>query len=160
MIEADVNVWYHSTLRGDQASIRIGKGSNLQDNCVVHSGVGADVLVGEYVTIGHGAIIHGCQIGDNTLIGMGAILMNHCVIGSNCIIGAGALIPQNAQVPDYSLVIGNPGQIIRNVTKEEVVNVHKNAVSYIKLARENPDFHKSEPSLAQPTECQLPNTPT
>jgi carbonic anhydrase/acetyltransferase-like protein (isoleucine patch superfamily) len=144
-IEEDVNIWYHSTLRGDRASIQIGRGSNLQDNCVVHGGMGANVTVGEYVTIGHGAIIHGCQIGGNTLVGMGAILMNHAVIGNNCIIGAGALVPQNAQIPDNCLVIGNPGQIVRNVTKEEIVSIHKNAEIYINLARQNSEFHQNEP---------------
>ena len=93
-------IWYNAVVRGDRDSIVIGKESNIQDNAVVHLGSGYPVEIGDHVTIGHGAIVHGCKIGDNTMIGMGAILMNGCKIGKNCIIGAGALVTQNVEIPD------------------------------------------------------------
>ena len=91
-------IWYNAVVRGDRDSIVIGKESNIQDNAVVHLGSGYPVEIGDHVTIGHGAIVHGCKIGDNTMIGMGAILMNGCKIGKNCIIGAGALVTQNVEI--------------------------------------------------------------
>ena len=134
--EEDVGIWYHATVRGDRGSIVIGKGSNIQDNCVVHVDEGYPVEIGEYVTIGHGAIIHGSKIGDNSLIGMGAILMNGCAIGKNCIIGAGALITQNTIIPDNSLVLGNPGKIKRELTQEEIERNRQNAEFYVQEARD------------------------
>lgn len=132
----DVGIWYHATVRGDRALITIGKGSNIQDNCVVHVDEGYPVEIGEYVTVGHGAIIHGSKIGDNSLVGMGAILLNGCVIGKNCIIGAGALVTQNTVIPDNSLVLGNPGKVKRELTKEEIERNHQNALFYVEEARE------------------------
>lgn len=136
-IDENAGIWYHATVRGDRASIRIGKCSNIQDNCVVHVGAGYPVTIGENVTIGHGAIIHGCEIGDNSLIGMGAILMNGCVIGKNCIVGAGALVTEGTVVPDNSLIFGNPAKIKRQVTKEEIDGNLRNAALYVEEAAEN-----------------------
>ena len=124
------SIWYNAVVRGDRAPIKIGKGSNVQDNCVVHVESGYSVSIGEGVTIGHGAIVHGCSIGDNSLIGMGAILLNGCKIGKNCMIGAGALITQNTEIPDNSLVIGNPGKVRREVTPEEFESIRENALHY------------------------------
>lgn len=124
------SIWYHAVLRGDRNSIMIGNGSNIQDNAVVHMDSGYSVEIGDHVTIGHGAIVHGCKIGDNTMIGMGAILMNGCRIGKNCIIGAGALITQHVEIPDCSLVIGNPGKVKRTVTEDEIRHNLKNAQLY------------------------------
>ena len=132
----DVGVWYHATIRGDKAPIVIGKGSNVQDNAVVHVDADHPVTIGQNVTIGHSAVIHGCEIGDNSLIGMGAIVMNDAKIGKNCIVAAGALVTQNAQIPDNSLVLGNPAKIKRNVTEDEVAANLRNAESYIEEARE------------------------
>lgn len=134
-IEEDCGIWYHATVRAERASVRIGRGSNIQDNCVVHVDAGHTVSIGENVTVGHGAIIHGCTIGDNSLVGMGAILLNGCHIGRNCIIGAGALVTQNTVIPDNSLVLGNPGKIKREVTEEEVTSNLKNALHYVEEAR-------------------------
>ena len=131
----DTSVWHHATLRADDGPIRIGKGSNVQDNAVLHMDPGGEVELGEYVTVGHGAIIHGCKVGDNTLIGMGAILMNHARIGRNCIIGAGALVTQGMEIPDNSLVMGSPGRIKRAVTEEEARTSRQNAVHYVEKAR-------------------------
>lgn len=131
----EVGIWYHTTVRGDRAGIFIGRRSNIQDNCVLHVGSGFPVEIGENVSVGHGAIIHGSRIGDNTLIGMGAILMNGSVIGKNCILGAGALVTQNTVIPDNSLVLGNPGRIKRQVTAEEIAENLQNAELYVQEGR-------------------------
>ena len=133
----NVGIWYHATVRGDRSTIVIGKGSNVQDNAVVHVDAEHKVEIGENVTIGHSAIIHGCFIGDNSLIGMGAIIMNGARIGKNCIVGAGALVTQNMIIPDNSLVLGNPAKIKRQVTEEEIAANLRNAESYVQEAREN-----------------------
>ena len=135
-LREDVGIWYNATVRGDKDTIVIGKGSNVQDNSVVHVDAGHPVKIGENVTIGHGAIIHGCEIGDNSLVGMGAIIMNDAKIGKNCIVAAGALVTQNAQIPDNSLVLGNPAKIKRELTAEEIAHNLHNAASYVKEARE------------------------
>ena len=132
----DVGIWYHATVRGDRASIVIGDRSNIQDNAVVHVDTEHNVIIGKNVTVGHGAIIHGCEIGDNTLVGMGAIIMNGAKIGKNCIVAAGALVTQNAQIPDNSLVMGNPAKIKRVVTEEEIALNLRNADSYVEEARQ------------------------
>lgn len=132
----DVGIWYHATIRGDRASIIIGRRSNVQDNAVVHVDDNYPVTIGENVTIGHGAIIHGCEIGNNSLIGMGAIVMNGARIGKNCIVGAGALVTQNTIVPDNSLILGNPAKVKRQVTEEEIASSLHNADLYVQEARE------------------------
>jgi carbonic anhydrase/acetyltransferase-like protein (isoleucine patch superfamily) len=134
-IEENVGIWFHTTIRGDRAPIHIGKGSNIQDNCVIHVGKGQPVTIGENVTIGHSAVVHGCTVGDNTLIGMGTILMNGAFIGSNCIIGAGALVTQNMRIPDNSLVLGSPGKVIRSVTPREIQANLMNAKMYVDEAQ-------------------------
>lgn len=130
-ISRDCSIWYHAVLRSIDAPITIGHSSNVQDNAVIHVDHDHPVSIGSYVTIGHGAIIHGCSVGDNSLIGMGAILLNGSKIGKNCIIGAGALIPQNKIIPDNSLVIGAPGKVVRQVTAEEIAQNRQNAESYV-----------------------------
>lgn len=129
-----VSIWHHAVVRGDRASVCIGDGSNIQDNCVVHVDAGYPVEIGKNVTVGHGAILHGCSIGDNSLVGMGCILMNGCHIGKNCIIGAGTLITQGMVIPDNSLVIGNPGRVKRSVTEGEIKQNLENAALYIREA--------------------------
>lgn len=135
IIEENASIWFHATIRGDRAAIIIGKNSNIQDNCVVHVDEAHPVTIGENVTIGHSAVIHGCRIGDNSLIGMGAILLNGCVIGKNCIIGAGALITQNTIIPDHSLAFGNPAKVKRTVTNEEIATNKQNALFYAAEAK-------------------------
>lgn len=136
-LSEDVNIWYHATVRGDRSSIVIGKGTNIQDNSVVHVDAGFPVVIGENVTVGHGAILHGCSIGDNSLVGMGAIVMNGAEIGKNCIIGAGALVTQGTKAPDNSLLLGNPARIKRQVTEEEIAGSLQNAAFYVQEARES-----------------------
>lgn len=128
------SIWFHAVIRAENASIFIGNNTNIQDNCVLHVDEGADIHIGNGVTVGHGAIIHSCTIGSNSLIGMGAIILNHAVIGKNCIVGAGTLITQNTIIPDNSLVIGSPGKIARTVTDSEIEDIRQNSAHYVKEA--------------------------
>ena len=130
-IKKEANVWYNATIRSVDDPIVIGEGTNIQDNAVVHTDKGYVVEIGSLVTIGHGAIIHGCSIGDNSLIGMGAIILNGAKVGNNCIVGAGALITKNTIIPDNSLVLGSPAKVIREVTQEEIRASIDNAKLYI-----------------------------
>ena len=125
------SVFFGAVLRGDRAPITIGSGTNIQDNCVVHVDYDYPVVVGQNVTVGHGAILHGCTVGDNTLIGMGTIVLNGARIGRDCIIGAGALVTQGKVVPDGSMAYGNPARIIRQLTPEEVEANRANAQAYV-----------------------------
>lgn len=129
------SIWFHATVRADRGEIHIGKGSNIQDNAVVHVNEGFPVYIGDNVTVGHGAIVHGCRVGDNSLIGMGAIVLNGARIGKNCIIGAGALVTQNAVVPDNTLAVGSPAKIMREVTAQEIESNRNNAEEYIKESK-------------------------
>lgn len=130
-VEKNCSIWYNATVRSTESTITIGEGTNVQDNAVIHVGSHHPTTIGSYVTIGHGAIIHGCTIDDNSLIGMGSIILNGAKIGKNCIVAAGAIIPQNKVIPDNSLVMGTPGKIIRQVTDEEIQQNRKNAEHYI-----------------------------
>ena len=125
------SVWYQSVVRGDHDRIEIGEGSNIQDGCVLHADPGFPVLIGSYVTVGHKAIIHGCEIGDGALIGMGAIVLNGAKVGKNAIVGAGALVTQGTVIPDGMLALGSPAKIRRAVTEEEMEENRKNALEYI-----------------------------
>ncbi len=131
------SIWYHATVRADREQIRIGEYTNIQDNSVVHVDEGFPVEIGNYVTIGHGAVIHGCTIGDNTLIGMGAIVLNGAQIGKDCIIGAGALVTQNTIVPDHMLLVGNPARPVRRTTEAEAEQNRKNAEEYSREGKES-----------------------
>ena len=113
VIQEGASIWFGATLRGDNEEIVIGKGSNVQENTIMHTDMGYPLTVGEGCTIGHKALLHGCTIGDNTLIGMGAVILNGAKIGKNCLIGANALITENKVIPDGSLVMGSPGKVVR-----------------------------------------------
>ena len=128
-----IGIWYNAVVRGDSGSITIGDKSNIQDNCTIHTDPGYNVVIGKKVTIGHNAIVHGCTIGDNTIVGMGSILLNGAVIGKNCIIGAGALVTGKTVIPDNSLAFGNPAKVIRQLTDDEIESNHKNALHYVEL---------------------------
>lgn len=130
------SVWFNAVIRGDSNLIKIGKNTNIQDNAVIHTSKNTCVEIKDNVTIGHGAIIHGCKIGSNVLIGMGAIILDHAVIEDNCIIGAGTLITQNKVVPKGSLVYGNPMKIARSITEEEIKSIKDNALAYVEEAKE------------------------
>ena len=135
-VGADCGVYFGAVLRAERAAIVIGCGSNVQDNCVLHVDEGYPLTVGRGCTVGHGAILHGCTVGDNSLIGMGAVVLNGAVIGKNCIIGAGALVPQNAVIPDGSLAVGCPAKIRRTVTDSDVAANARSAAFYVEEGRE------------------------
>ena len=135
-VEEKANIWYGAVLRGDCSTIRIGAGSNIQDNAVLHCDEGFPLDVGSDVTVGHAAVLHGCTVGDGTTVGMGAILLNGCVIGKNCLIAAGALVTQNAVIPDGSLVMGSPAKVKRPLTPEELEGLRHGAEEYRALAEE------------------------
>lgn len=134
-IERNASIWYNAVLRGDVDSIAVGEGSNIQDGCVVHVDRGCPVRIGRNVTVGHGAIVHGCTIGDGTLIGMGAIILNGAAIGEGCIVGAGALVTQGKHIPAGTLVVGSPARTVRAVTPEEREHNLANAQLYVEEAR-------------------------
>ena len=130
------SVWFNAVIRGDSNSIDIGKNSNVQDNSTLHTSSNHSLIIGDFVTIGHGCIIHGCKLGNNVLVGMGSIILDGAIIADNCIIGAGTLITQNKIIPSNSLVFGNPMKIIRNLTIEEINSIKENALMYVKEAEE------------------------
>jgi carbonic anhydrase/acetyltransferase-like protein (isoleucine patch superfamily) len=132
-IGKNVGIWYNAVVRGDEATIEIGDNSNVQDNAVVHVGYGYDCKIGNGVTIGHGAIVHGCTVGDNTIIGMGAIILNGAKVGKNCIIGAGALVAEGKEIPDNSVAFGSPAKVFREMRPEDIEHNKQNAMEYVQL---------------------------
>lgn len=130
----EVGIWYNAVVRGDQAPIVIGERSNVQDNCVVHVSEGKPVNIGKNVSVGHGAIVHGCTIEDNVIIGMGAIVLNGAHISKNCLVGAGALVTENKEFPEGSLIIGSPAKAVRQLNEEEINGITDNADEYVRLA--------------------------
>jgi carbonic anhydrase/acetyltransferase-like protein (isoleucine patch superfamily) len=131
-LERNAGIWFGAVLRGDNELILIGEGSNIQDGCVLHTDMGAPLTVGRNCTIGHKAILHGCSIGDNSLIGMGSTILNHAKIGRNCLIGANALIAEGKAIPDNSLVMGAPGKVVREVSTEMAEQLTLSAKNYVK----------------------------
>ncbi len=131
-LENDASVWFHAVLRGDNELITLGEGSNVQDGCVLHTDMDAPLTIGKNCTIGHQAMLHGCTIGNNSLIGIGATILNRAVIGRNCLIGAHALIPENKVIPDNSLVMGAPGRVVRSLDEAAILSLTKSAESYVR----------------------------
>tara|TARA_B100000780_G_scaffold162016_1_gene113270 strand:+ start:12 stop:524 length:513 start_codon:yes stop_codon:yes gene_type:complete len=129
-LEKNTSIWFNATLRGDVENIYVGEGSNVQDGSVLHTDPGYPLKIGKDVTIGHLVMLHGCIVGENSLIGIGAVILNGAKIGKNCIIGANALVTENKKIPDNSLVIGSPGKIVRQVTDEEIKLITENAIHY------------------------------
>jgi carbonic anhydrase/acetyltransferase-like protein (isoleucine patch superfamily) len=130
-LEKNASVWWGSVLRGDNEPITVGEGSNIQDGCVLHADPGYPLIIGKGVTVGHMAMLHGCVIGDNSLIGIGAVILNGARVGANCLIGAKTLIPEGKEIPANSLVMGAPGQIKREVTEEHVARMRHSAEHYV-----------------------------
>lgn len=130
VLEGKSSVWFGSTLRGDNERITIGAGSNVQENCVLHTDMGFPLTIGAGCTIGHKAMLHGCVIGENSLIGMGATVLNGAVIGKNCLIGAGALITEGKVIPDGSLVMGAPGKVVRALDAGAIDGLRLSALHY------------------------------
>ena len=127
----DSSVFYNAVIRADLAEIKIGKRTNIQDNVCIHVSTGVGVNIGDEVTVGHGAVLHGCTIEDNVLIGMGAILMDGAHIKKNCIVGAGALVTHGKEFPDGSLVMGAPAHVVRTLTTDELKNVKIGVEHYL-----------------------------
>ena len=129
-LAAGVSVWFNAVLRGDLEPITIGRGTNVQDGCVCHTEMGDPLVVGADCTIGHLAILHGCEVGDETLVGMGATVLTGAVIGRNVLIGAGALVTEGKRIPDGVLVIGRPGKVARELTADEIEGLRRSAARY------------------------------
>jgi len=129
---AGVNVWPFAVIRGDNEPIVVGEGSNVQECCVLHTDPGVPLTVGNNVTVGHQAVLHGCTVGDGSLIGIQAVVLNRAVIGRNCLIGAGAVVTEGKVIPDNSLVLGAPGKVVRALTDEDIAGMHENTAGYIK----------------------------
>jgi len=128
------SIWYNAVVRGDIEPIKIGSYSNIQDNCVVHTSKGFKVIIGDYVSVGHAAVLHGCRIKDNVLVGMNATILNGSTIQENSIIGAGTIVTEGKEFPPESLILGVPGRFIRKLTIEEINSIKENALRYSKLA--------------------------
>ncbi|MEW7006837.1 gamma carbonic anhydrase family protein [Lentilitoribacter sp. EG35] len=133
-VSRDVGIWFGAVLRGDNEWINIGEGSNIQENCTLHTDMGFPLIIGNGCTIGHNAILHGCELGDNTLIGMGATILNGAKIGSNCIVGAGALVTEGKVIPDNSLVVGAPARVVREIDEVTVQSLKDSAHHYVENA--------------------------
>lgn len=133
-IGARCGVWYNAVIRGDLDSCEIGEETNIQDNAVLHMDPGYPIRIGSGVSVGHNAVLHGCSVGDNTVIGMGAVVLNGARIGRDCMIGAGAVVTGGTQIPDGSLAFGNPAKVRRKLTEEEIRGNRENARTYVDLA--------------------------
>ncbi len=131
-LEENASVWFGAVLRGDNELIMIGENSNVQDGCVLHTDIGAPLTIGKNCTVGHRAILHSCTIGDNSLIGMGATILNHAKIGRNCLIGANALVAEGKVIPDNSLVVGMPGKVVRELDRATIDWLPKSAEGYVR----------------------------
>lgn len=131
VLGTDVNIWYGAVLRGDSGRITVGEGTNIQENCVLHD----ETTVGAYCTIGHGAIVHGCTVGDGCLIGMGAIVLNGAVLGDGCLVGAGAVVTGKTRAEAGSVLLGNPAKAVKTLSPEQIAEQRHGAVHYIELAR-------------------------
>ena len=135
VLHNQASIWFNSVLRGDSDTITIGERTNIQDASVLHADPGIPLTLGKNVSVGHQAMLHGCTIGDGSLIGIGAIILNHAIIGSGCLIGAGALIPEGKTFPDGVLVVGSPGKIVRELTREEKNGLLENAEIYVRRSK-------------------------
>lgn len=135
ILGANASVWFNAVLRGDKEVITIGDGSNIQDGSVLHTDDDIPLSIAENVTIGHMAMLHGCSIGEGSLVGMNAAILNRAVIGRNCLIGAKTLIPEGKIIPDRSLVVGTPGRIIRELTDAEIAHIRTGCESYVRNAK-------------------------
>ena len=135
-LESGSSVWFGAVIRGDDSSIILGKNSNVQDSSTLHSDEFNKIVIGEGVTVGHNAVVHGCTIGDNSVVGMNSTVLNGAVIGKNCLIGAGAVVTENKVFPDNSLIIGVPAKAVRQLTEAEIQGNIENAAHYCRLAKQ------------------------
>jgi carbonic anhydrase/acetyltransferase-like protein (isoleucine patch superfamily) len=133
-LHAKANVWPKVILRGDNDLIQIGEGSNVQDASVLHTDPGYPLIIGKHVTVGHQVMLHGCQIGDGSLIGIGAVILNGAKIGKNCLVGAGSLVTEGKEFPDGSMIIGSPAKVVKALTPEQMTGIEAIAGRYVKNA--------------------------
>ena len=133
-MEADASVWFGATVRGDTEHITIGEGANIQDGSVLHADHGMPLKVGKHVTVGHMVMLHGCTIGDESLIGIGAVVLNGAKIGKNCLVGAGSLVTEGKEFPDGSMIMGTPAKVVRQLTSEQIQGLRQSAKHYIENA--------------------------
>ena len=133
-MEADSSVWFGATVRGDTEHITIGAGSNIQDGSVLHADYGQALTIGKNVTVGHMVMLHGCTIGDESLIGIGAVVLNGAKIGKNCLVGAGSLVTEGKEFPDGSMIMGTPAKVVRQLTPEQIQGLRESAKRYIENA--------------------------
>lgn len=137
-LSEDVSIWHNAVLRGDEGYITIGSRTNIQDLVMIHTGIpDYSVTIGQNTTIGHSAIIHGCTIGDECMIGMGAIIMNGAKIGNQCIVAAGSIVTEHKTFPEKSLILGSPAKLIRTLTDDEIQKIRDNAEAYVTSARKH-----------------------
>jgi len=134
-LDKNSSVWFNSVIRGDIEPINIGKCSNIQDNCVLHSSEGYPLNIGDLVSVGHAAVLHGCTVEDNCLIGMNATVLNGAVIRKNSIVGAGSVVTEGHEFPEQSLILGIPGKAVRKLGNIEIQNIKDNAINYVKMAK-------------------------
>lgn len=130
LLKKGASVWFNAVLRGDTELITVGENSNVQDGSVLHTDPGCPLVIGRDVTVGHKVMLHGCTIGDNSLIGINAVVLNRVKIGRNCIIGANALITEGKEIPDNSMVMGSPGKVVRQLTEQEIAGLTASAAHY------------------------------
>ena len=150
LLKHESSVWWGAVLRGDFDTIAVGERTNIQDNAVVHMDEGYPVTLGDQVTVGHKAVLHGCTVGDNSLIGIGAVVLNGAVIGNDCLIGSNALVTEGKAIPDRSLVLGSPGKVVRELTDEEVAEVTGFSDLYVDNARRYRSALKPAPTQGAP----------
>ena len=129
------NVWFGVVIRGDTATISVGKGTNIQDNSVLHADEGVPLVIGDNVTVGHQVMLHGCTVGDNSLIGIQAVVLNGAKIGNNCLVGAGSLVTEGKHFPDGCMILGSPARVIRQLTPEQIDGLRMSAQHYMDNAR-------------------------
>jgi carbonic anhydrase/acetyltransferase-like protein (isoleucine patch superfamily) len=135
VLRKDASVWFHAVLRGDEEPIEIGEGSNVQDFCMLHADPGFPLTVGPNVTVGHHVVLHGCTIGEGSLVGIGSVVLNGARIGANCLIGARSLITEGKEIPDGSVVMGAPAKVVREVTDEDRASIQLNTLHYVERGR-------------------------
>jgi len=140
-IDEKSSIWFNAVLRGDIETLNIGKCSNIQDNCVLHSSKGYPLNIGNLVSVGHAAVLHGCIVKDNCLIGMNATILNGAIINENSIVGAGAVVTEDHEFPEKSLIIGIPAKAVRTLQKDEIEHIKDNAFRYVEMVRQKSDLN-------------------
>lgn len=135
LLQKDASVWFNAVLRGDNELITIGEGSNVQDGSVLHTDPGYPLTIGAHVTVGHKVMLHGCEIGEGSLIGINSVVLNGAKIGKNCLIGANALITEGKEIPDNSMVLGSPGKVVKTLSQEQAAGIRMGAKHYVENAK-------------------------